>query len=65
VALGLETLEMARIHQNALTTPEFSDGKRGVIQQAEIFFTETIIPIENTHQAARQSRIDSHRLNDT
>ena len=65
VALGLETLELARIHERALVTLELSNRKNGVIKRAEIFFHEVIAPIVETHHAARQSKIDLHRLNET
>jgi signal transduction histidine kinase len=65
VVLGLETLELARIHERALVTLELSSSKNGFIKQAEIFFTEALIPIVETHRAARQSKIDLNRLNAT
>jgi len=33
------------------------------VKRAEVFFTEAIIPIVETHRAARQSKIDLNRLN--
>ena len=36
-----------------------------MIKRAEIFFTEAITPIVETHRAARQSKIDLGRLNET
>ena len=65
VVLGLETLELARIHERALTTLELSNSKNGFIKRAEIFFTEAITPIVETHRAARQSKIQLNRLNET
>jgi len=64
VALGLETLELARMHERALATLELSNSKNGIIKQAEIFFTEAIIPIVETHRAARESKMDLNRLNE-
>jgi len=64
VALGLETLELARIHERALATLESSNGKNGVIKRAEIFFTEAITPIVGTHRVARQSKVVLNRLNE-
>jgi len=64
VGLRLETLELARIHEQALTTLELSSSRNGFIKRAEIFFTEAIIPIVETHRAARQSKIDLNRLNE-
>ena len=65
VVLGLETLELARIHERALTTLELYTSHNGVIGQAAIFFSEAITPIVETHRAARQSKIDLKLLNDT
>jgi signal transduction histidine kinase len=65
VVLGLETLDLARIHEQAITTLELSKSKNGEIKQAKIFFTEAITPIVETHRAARQSKIDLTRLTAT
>ena len=65
VVLGLETLELARIHESALVTLEAASSKDGIQRRAEIFFTEAIIPIIETHRAARQSKIQLNRLNET
>jgi signal transduction histidine kinase len=65
VVLGLETLELARIHEPALATLESSNSKDGITRRAEIFFTEAISPIVETHRAARQSKLQLNRLNAT
>src|SRR5580692_4253070 len=65
VALGLETLELARIHGRALAALELSKSKDGLARRAEIFFTEAIAPIVGTHRAARQSKNELDRLNGT
>jgi len=65
VTFGLETLELARIHERALTTLELSNHKRELVKRAEFFFTEAIIPIVETHRAARQSKTELNRLNET
>ncbi len=52
IAMGLETLDVARIHEEALATLPASGGKDGRVKRAEMFFTEAISPIENTHHAA-------------
>jgi signal transduction histidine kinase len=64
VALGLETLDLARMHERAVATLELSGSKNGFIKRAEIFFTEAIIPIVETHRAA-QGKMDLKRLNET
>jgi two-component system sensor histidine kinase DegS len=65
VVLGLETLDVARIHEQALVALKLSTGKNGLIKRAEIFFSEAIIPIAETHRAARQNKSDLNRLNQT
>ena len=65
VVLGLETLELARIHEQAVATLELSRSKNGFLRWAEIFFAEALTPIVETHRAARQSKIQLNRLNDT
>lgn len=63
-ALKLETLDMARIHEGALATLEFRN-RHGVIKRAEIFFTEAITPIEETHHAALKSKVRLRQLRQT
>lgn len=65
VVLGLETLELARMHEQALVTLDLSKSKNGLNKRAEIFFTEALTPIVQTHRAARQSKMDLDRLNET
>jgi signal transduction histidine kinase len=62
VALELETLELARIHERALATLKLSTNKNGLIKRAEIFFTEAITPIVETHRAARQTKVHLSRV---
>jgi signal transduction histidine kinase len=64
VALGLETLELARIHEQALTQMKLT-RQNGTAKQADDFFAEAITPIVETHRAARQSKTDLRRLNQT
>jgi signal transduction histidine kinase len=61
-ALGLETLELARIHERTLVTLELSPGKIGPIKRAEIFFNEANTLIEETHVAARRTKVHLSRL---
>jgi signal transduction histidine kinase len=64
VASGLETLELARIHERALVTALPLDQKKNILKRAEIFFAEAITPIMETRRAARQCRINFDRLNE-
>jgi two-component system, NarL family, sensor histidine kinase DegS len=63
VAMGLETLDLARIHKGALATMESFGSRDGVIQQAGVFFAEAISPIEEAHRAALKANVRLSRLN--
>jgi signal transduction histidine kinase len=65
VAIGLETLDVARIHAGALATLEASSSRDGMIKRAEIFFAEAITPIEKTHRAALKANLHLSRLHKT
>jgi two-component system sensor histidine kinase DegS len=65
VVLGVETLELARIHERAVATLELSLSKDGIVKRAEVFFDEAMTSIVETHQAARQSKMELNRLNET
>ena len=61
---GLETLDLARIHERALIAlvlPSYSPGTRdAMVRRAGAFFAEVITPIEKTHRTAREANL---RLN--
>ncbi len=69
MALGLETLDLAKIHETALATlvltSHSSRARKGTVKRAEIFFVETITAIEATHRAARETNGDMNRLTKT
>ena len=65
VALGLKTLELARIHENALATLGLSKSKSGIIKRAEIFFTEAATSLIDTHYSTRKSKFESKWSNET
>ena len=65
MALGLETLELARIHEGALVTLEAAAGKDGMVKRAQIFFNEANAPIEETHRAAQQGKVCLSRIKET
>jgi signal transduction histidine kinase len=62
VALGLETLDMAQIHERAVSALELPSKKDGFIDRAHIFFVESITPIEETHEAARKAKAHLRQL---
>jgi len=65
VRLGLEMLDVARIHKGALATLQAGGSRNGIIERAEIFFTEVVTPIEITHLAALKTNIRLSQLNKT
>jgi signal transduction histidine kinase len=62
VALGLETLDLARIHEQALVTLELANTKNGFTKLAGFFFTEANTMIEETHCAARETKVHLGKL---
>lgn len=68
VSAGLRTLDLARIHQqalNALVLPGYSpDTRDALVRRAGAFFAETITPIEKTHRVARETKDQIERLNE-
>lgn len=56
-ALGMETLDVARVHEQALKKIVLPNGmdtsRQRVIEQAKYFFEEVLVPIEQTHAAAK------------
>jgi signal transduction histidine kinase len=67
MALGLETLDLARFHEQALITlvlPGYSPGTRErLVRRAGKFFAEAITPIEKTHRNAREANDQLVQLN--
>ena len=61
IAGGMETLDMARIHEIALIPlllPVYSSQtSNGLIGRAGLFFAEAITPIELTHRGAREANV--------
>ena len=56
VALGLETLALARVHERSVATLGLSGSQNQPSKRAVMFFTEAITPILETHRAARESK---------
>ncbi len=67
LAVGMETLDLARIHEQALIAlvlPGSSARNRGaMIRRAGSFFAEVIAPIETTHRSAQEISGQIDRLN--
>ena len=66
VTMGLETLDMARMHDTALgmlvpptTAKEANDWQLG---RAGLFFAEAITPIETTHRGAREASAHLNKI---
>ena len=69
MALGLETLDLARFHEQALITlmlPGYSSGTReAMVRRAGNFFAEAITPIEKTHRTARDANVHLNQMIET
>lgn len=67
VALGLETLDLALIHEQALMAEALSVGTQAardrIIKWGRTFFAEAIIPLEETHRSALEANAHLSRLN--
>jgi len=59
LSAGLQTLDLAKLHERTLVTdvlPGCPAGKRdALIKQAGVFFAVAITPIEKTHRTAREA----------
>jgi signal transduction histidine kinase len=69
MATGLETLDLARIHERALITlvlPGCSAMARDtMVRRAGAFFAEAITPIEETHRTAREANVRLNQMIET
>ena len=69
VALGLETLDLALVHEQALLARILPNGPPSaqdqMIKRAGVFFAEAITPLEETHRAALAANVHLGRLNRT
>lgn len=66
VDLALEPLDVARIHEQVLKSlilkKNTARGRQAVIGRAMKFFAETLVPIEQTHDAAKEDVLRVTRL---
>lgn len=66
IALGIETLDLARIHESTLITLIIgcsADTRDRLIKRAGGFFAEAITPIEDHHRTAQEANIRLDQLN--
>jgi len=67
MTLGLETLDLAQIHEQALirlVLPAYSPGAREMmVRRAGTFFAEAITPIEKSHRIAQETNARMDQLN--
>jgi len=67
LALGLETLDLALIHERTLLDQRLPGGPIAVpkplVKRAAIFFEQAILPLEQTHRSAREANTRLNRLN--
>ncbi len=61
VTLGIETLELARIHEEALlalvSPADSTRTSDGIIRRAGAFFAEALTPVEETHRGAMEANL--------
>lgn len=66
VAAGLDTLELAKVHERALATLEETDcagmTRTELRSRAEGFFAEVLVPVEKTHRVALEATADLDQL---
>src|SRR5437879_3883711 len=66
IIIGLETLDLVRIHEQALiklVLPGDSPATRAVmVRQAGTFFAEAITPIEQTYRTAREANVQLNQM---
>lgn len=66
VTMGLETLDVAKIHEHAMTTLLLTDNSAArrdeMARRGTVFFTETIVAIEATHASAVRIGTELDRL---
>ncbi len=66
LAAGLQTLDIARLHEHILVTtvlPGSLDGKRDTLtRRAGTFFTEAITPIEKTYHTVREAALHLNKI---
>lgn len=66
MSLGLETLDLARIHEIAivaLVLPGYSSSTSdGLMGRAGMFFAEALTPIEETHRGAREANTHLNQM---
>jgi len=66
MTLGLATLDLARIHEQALTTvvlpSDSSSRRKGIVRRAGTFFAEAITPIEKTHRTAKEANANLSQM---
>jgi signal transduction histidine kinase len=66
MTIGLETLDLARIHEQALLTlvlpNDLPATRQAIVRRAGIFFAEAITPIEKTHRIAHEANADLKKM---
>jgi len=66
ITLGLETLDLARMHEVALVSlvlPGYSSSTNdGLMGRAGLFFAEAITPLEETHRGAREANVHLNQM---
>jgi signal transduction histidine kinase len=69
MTLGLETLDLARLHEHALISlvlpADPPRTREAMVRRAGAFFAEAITPVERTHRLAQETNLSVDRMNRT
>src|SRR5688572_324826 len=66
LTIGLETLNLTRIHEQALasliSSAESPSARKGMVLRAGTFFADAITPLEETHRTAHEANSNLNRM---
>ena len=66
MTIGLETLDLTRIHEQALSSlisaAQPRSARKGMVQRAGTFFADAITPLEETHRTAHEANSNLNRM---
>lgn len=56
LVLGVETMDLARMHVQAIATLKLADRRNRLTRRAGIFLTEALVPLVGTHRSSRAGK---------
>jgi len=64
VRIGLNKVDLAKIHAATLETVERTDSRAIIIKRSELFLAEAIAPMEQTDRSHLKANVDFTQIND-